>query len=253
LNRFCIEIGFDGTNYHGWQNQPDGITVQEVLEKNISILFQKKTNIVGASRTDAGVHIMQTYAHFDAERDLPKDFIRRLNFMIPHDIVVRNVRQVDDTFHTRFDAVQRMYHYRINYNKNPFAVNKSYYYPYPKLNVEAMNQACAFIKQHYDFAAFCKRNADNKTTHCRIDWMEWQVPNADELVFVVKADRYLRGMVKGLVGTMIKIGRGIYTQKDLEEIMLRKNKSVVNFAVPGNGLYLMEVLYPSAFYDIPLL
>jgi tRNA pseudouridine38-40 synthase len=253
LKRYCIEIAFDGTNYHGWQNQPNDISVQEVLEKNMSLLFQHKIILVGASRTDAGVHIQQTYAHFDTEKELPTQMMRRLNFMLPPDIAVKNLRPVSPTFHTRFDAIQRTYHYYICYQKNPFNTNRVYLYPYDKLNVEAMNEACAFLKTCYNFEAFCKRNADNKTTHCRIDFMQWTLQNDNELVFCVKADRYLRGMVKGLVGTMIKVGRGIYSLKDLEKLMASQDKSMVSFAVPGRALYLTEVLYGKEFYDIPVL
>ncbi len=253
MKRYCIEIAFDGTNYHGWQNQPNDISVQEVLEKNMSILFQHKIILVGASRTDAGVHIKQTYAHFDTENELPKQLLRRLNFMLPHDIAVNSIRQVHETFHTRFDAIQRTYHYYISYKKNPFNLNKEYLYPYEKVNIEAMNTACEFLKSNYNFEAFCKRNADNKTTHCRIDFMQWTMPNEHELVFCVKADRFLRGMVKGLVGTMLKVGRGIYSIDDLKQLMATQNKSMVSFAVPGSALYLTEVRYTPEFYNIPFL
>lgn len=252
--RFCIEIAFDGTNYHGWQNQPDGmITVQQMIEEKVAILLQKKINIVGASRTDAGVHIKQTYAHFDSETNLPAYFLRRLNFMLPPDIAIKNVRQVGATFHTRFDAIQREYQYFICYQKDPFAFQKKYHYPYQKLDVALMNKACAFIKTQHDFDAFCKRHAENKTTFCRIDLMQWNLIDENNLVFTVKADRYLRGMVKGLVGTMILVGRGIYAIEKLEEIFATQNKQLVNFAVPGSALYLTEVCYDKAFYELPLL
>ena len=253
MNRYCIEIAFDGTNYHGWQNQPNAISVQEVLEKNISILCQEKMILVGASRTDAGVHIKQTYAHFDYDKELPSYFMRRLNFMLPADIAVNSIRKVSDVFHTRFDAIQRTYHYYINYKKNPFNINKAYLYPYERVNIDAMNEACAYLQTQKDFEAFCKRQSDNRTTYCRIDFMQWTLENENELVFCVKADRYLRGMVKGLVGTMLKVGRGIYNIDDLKKIMLTQDKSMVSFAVPGSALYLTEVRYAQEFYDIPVL
>jgi tRNA pseudouridine38-40 synthase len=250
--RYVIEIAFDGTNYHGWQNQPNAISVQELIEKNMSILFQSKINVVGASRTDAGVHIKQTYAHFDAD-ELPKDFFRRLNFMLPPDIAIKSMRIVHDNFHTRFYAIQREYQYFIHYQKNPYLYNRSYYFHYNRLDLDRMNECASILKDYYDYDAFCKRNADNKTTHCRIDFADWKYTDADSIVFTVKADRFLRGMVKGLVGTMIMAGRGIYTVDDFKNIINAKLKNKVSFAVPGSALYLTEVLYAPDFYELPLL
>ncbi|MEN9522505.1 MAG: tRNA pseudouridine synthase [Bacteroidota bacterium] len=251
--RYVFEIAFDGTNYHGWQNQPNAISVQEILEKNISILYQQKIILVGASRTDAGVHIKQTYAHFDCELDVPKHFIRRLNFMLPADIAVKNLRQVPDSFHTRFDAIQREYQYLIHYEKNPYLFNRSYYFHYGRLDLDVMNACAKSLTSYYDYEAFCKRNSDNKTTHCRIDFAEWTMPDKDSILFTIKADRYLRGMIKGLVGTMIKAGRGIYTVEEFKEVVATKNKPKVNFAVPGSALYLTEVRFPEAFYELPII
>ncbi|MFM2224562.1 MAG: hypothetical protein RJA07_764 [Bacteroidota bacterium] len=251
--RYVIEIAFDGTNYHGWQNQPNAISVQELLEKNVSTLYQQKMILVGASRTDSGVHIKQTYAHFDSEVELPKDFIRRLNFMLPPDIAVKNLRQVPDNFHTRFDAIQREYQYLIHYEKNPYLYNRSYYFHYGRLNLEVMNECAKSLTSYHDYEAFCKRKADNKTTFCRIDFAEWTMPDKDSILFTIKADRYLRGMIKGLVGTMIKAGRGIYSVDEFKEVVATKNKPKVSFAVPGCALYLTEVRYPEGFYNFPIL
>lgn len=243
--RYLIEISFDGTHYHGYQTQPNVISIQEVIEEKMSILFQEKISITGASRTDAGVHIAQTFAHFDVDKPLPKLFLRRVNFMLPDDICIKNIYIVPNTTHSRFDAIQRSYQYFLHYKKNPFLINKSYYFPYLPLDIQLLNEAAAFVQTQNDFASFCKRNSQVKTTICRIDNAHWEFDESrQQLVFSISADRYLRGMVRGLVGTMIKVGNQHMALDTFKSIFTDNLKNKVDFAAPGCGLYLTEVKYP---------
>ncbi len=244
MKRILLEIQFDGTNYHGYQLQDNVISVQQELEEKLSILFQEKVVITGASRTDTGVHIKQTYAHFDTEKEIPKDALRRLNFMLPGDIALNKLVEVGPKFHSRFDAIQRQYIYHIHYKKDPFLINKSLHFPYQPLNLEKMNEAADFIKTQTDFKTFCKRNSHNKTTLCRIDKAEWRSTGPDAICFEVYANRFLRGMVRGLVGTMMKVGKGKLTLDAFKAIVTNGDNRVAYFAVPGCGLYLTAVVYP---------
>jgi tRNA pseudouridine38-40 synthase len=250
LNRYFIEISFDGTLYHGYQFQPGVSSAQEELEKALSTLFQEKINIIGASRTDTGVHIKQTYAHFETDKVVPHLFERRINFMLPTDICIKKLHPVNGKAHARFDAIQRSYEYLINYTKNPFLINRSYYFPYQPLNIELLNEACRFLQTQSDFEPYCKRNSNNKTTLCRIDEIGWNYDqNENILKFNIKADRFLRGMIRGLVGTMIKVGNGKYSMDYFKEISIKKIKSRVDFSAPGCGLYLTTVKYPDNYFE----
>lgn len=226
------------------------ITVQEVVEKNLSILFREKIVIIGASRTDAGVHILQTFAHFESNQPEPKDVLRRLNFMLPNDIAIKQFGVAPPKFHSRFDAVQRQYQYFIHYQKDPFLDNRSYFFPYRHLKLELMNEAAAFLKTQTDFKTFCKRNSNNATTLCRIDLAVWKEVNKDSIMFEVRANRFLRGMVRGLVGTMMKVGMGKMSIEQFKAIVLSGDNRQANFAVPGNGLYLTAVVYPPGTFDL---
>jgi len=242
--RFFLEISYDGTNYVGWQSQPNGLAVQEVIEDKLRQLFRSKIDILGSGRTDAGVHAMRQYAHFDCDQ-LPyeKDALMyKLNRMLPVDISIRNIIAVKDTAHARFDATLRSYHYHISYIKDPFRY-KYRYTIWHKLDVEKMNEAAKILFEYDDFASFCKYNHDAKTTLCKIQKAEW-VELPGQLNFIISSDRFLRNMVRAIVGTMVELGQGDLTLDDFRKIIEAKDRVAAGFSSPASGLFLAEVHYP---------
>lgn len=240
--RFFIELSYNGKAYHGWQNQPDDISVQEVLENALSTLLKKDISVVGAGRTDAGVHASQLFAHFDFEAAFPDNLIFKLNSFLPRDIFVKEISEVTNDAHARFDALSRTYNYRISTRKNVF--NFDFAYALQKeLNLERMEKACEILLQYNDFQCFSKVNTDVKTYHCKLMQAEW-ITKDDELVFVIKADRFLRNMVRAIVGTLINIGLGKIELESLHDIIKSKNRSEAGFSVPAHGLYLVQIEYP---------
>ncbi|WP_179345566.1 tRNA pseudouridine(38-40) synthase TruA [Winogradskyella ursingii] len=241
--RFFIELSYNGKAYHGWQNQPNAITVQEVVEKALSILLKRKISIMGAGRTDAGVHASQMFAHFDFYEAInSKDLVYKLNSLLPKDIAVANVFQVKDDAHARFHASGRTYHYRVSTSKNVFSYDYAYQMQLP-LNVDKMNEACNILLQYSDFQCFSKSNTDVKTYYCNVKEARWE-RKENELIFVISADRFLRNMVRAVVGTMISVGLGKFKPGDLHQIIASKDRSEAGFSVPGHGLYLVRVDYP---------
>ena len=243
LLRFFIELSYNGTAYHGWQNQPNAISVQEVLEKALSVLLRNKIAIVGAGRTDAGVHASQMFAHFDTEVSFKEDeLIYKLNSYLPKDIAIQSLHEVIDDGHARYDALSRSYLYRISTTKNVFNTALAYQYG-QKLDIEAMQLACNVLLEYKDFQCFSKSKTDVKTYNCDIMQASWK-EREGELEFTIKANRFLRNMVRAIVGTMIEIGSGKLSINDLHEIIQSKNRSKAGFSVPAHGLYLTEVVYP---------
>ncbi len=241
--RYFIELSYNGKAYHGWQNQPNAISVQEVIEKALSTLLQQKTDIVGAGRTDAGVHASQMYAHFDSEIELnTQDLTYKLNSFLPKDVAIHNMFLVTNNAHARFDATERTYHYKVSNCKNVFTFDYAYLLQLP-LDVEKMNAACDVLLQYKDFQCFSKTNTDVKTYNCIIKHAQW-INDGGELTFVITADRFLRNMVRAIVGTMVNIGLGKTTVEELHDIIKSKNRSEAGFSVPAHGLYLTEVKYP---------
>ena len=241
--RFFIEFSYNGKAYHGWQNQPNAISVQEVLEKALSTILKTEISVMGAGRTDAGVHASQMFAHFDFETEIDtKDFVYKLNSFLPKDIAVADVFGVNAEAHTRFDALSRTYHYKISTAKNVFDYDFAYEVRLP-LNVEAMNDACKILFEYRDFQCFSKSNTEVKTYYCDIREAFW-TQSSNQLVFTIKADRFLRNMVRAIVGTMVNIGLGKLKPEDLHEIIVSKDRSKAGFSVPAHGLYLVEIVYP---------
>ncbi|WP_460218359.1 tRNA pseudouridine(38-40) synthase TruA [Psychroserpens sp. MEBiC05023] len=240
--RFFIELSYNGKAYHGWQNQPDAITVQEVLEKALSTLLKKDIAVVSAGRTDAGVHAEQLFAHFDVEEELPENLVFKLNSFLPSDIAIHTIFRVNDGAHARFDALSRTYKYRISTQKNVFNTDQAYALQKP-LNLDLMSNACEVLLQYNDFQCFSKTNTDVKTYNCNLMLAKWEL-NKDELVFTIKADRFLRNMVRAIVGTLINIGLGKMSLEDLRAVIKSKNRSEAGFSVPAHGLYLINVEYP---------
>lgn len=242
MARYCIELSYLGTDFAGWQNQINAITIQETIEKGLTTLLKKNTPILGSSRTDAGVHAYQQFATFDFEDeiDIP-DLSYRLNQIIPFTISIIAIKNVPDDFHARFDAKSREYEYRITKLKNPFLIGRAYQFG-TYLDLEKMNSACKLLFKHTDFECFSKIHTDVKTFNCEIMRAEWIQENSN-LIFYIKANRFLRGMVRAIVGTLIEVGLGKISVTDFESIILSKKRSKAGVSVPAKGLFLTKVNY----------
>ena len=247
--KYFLQLSYNGAAYHGWQKQPNAITVQEVIEKSLSTLLKTETAIVGAGRTDAGVHASQMFAHFCTEVVfLETELVYKLNALLPKDIAIQNVFKVKEDAHARFHAESRMYLYRISLNKDVFNFDTSYYVR-PKLDVVKMNEAAKILLQYKDFQCFSKSNTDVKTYNCDIMHANWKLLN-QELQFTIKADRFLRNMVRAIVGTLVGVGLGKLEVEALHTIIKSKNRSEAGYSVPAHALYLTEVAYPESIkYD----
>lgn len=243
--RYFIELSYNGSAYHGWQIQPTAISVQEVIEKALSVLLNNKTAIVGAGRTDTGVHAIQMYAHFDINKVIDtNDLVYKLNSFLPKDIAVNAIFGVAKDAHARFHATRRSYLYRVNLSKNVFTHTNSYYVK-QELDIEKMQQATKILFQYKDFQCFSKSKTDVKTYNCDIIEAKWSIQN-NELHFTITADRFLRNMVRAIVGTLINVGLGKITVADMHTIIKSKNRSSAGYSVPAHGLYLTKVLYPES-------
>ena len=240
--RYFLEVSYKGTNYSGFQSQKNANSIQEEVEKAFAILHKEKAVLTGSSRTDAGVHALQNFFHFDFERPLNPQLVYKINAILPEDIVVKSVRQVQPDAHCRFDAVSREYKYFVYRQKDPFLRDRAYYYPY-KINIEKLQQAAAILTEYQDFTSFSKRNTQVKTFVCQIQLSEWLQENQC-LVYKVKANRFLRGMVRALVATMLKVGRGTIDLEEFRSIVEAKDCTQASFAVPATGLFLVSVNYP---------
>lgn len=240
--RYFLEVSYKGTNYSGFQSQKNANSIQEEVEKAFQILHKDKAVLTGSSRTDAGVHALQNFFHFDFEKSLHPQLVYKINAILPEDIVVKSVRQVQPDAHCRFDAVSREYKYFVYRQKDPFLRDRAYYYPY-KINIEKLQQAAAILTEYQDFTSFSKRNTQVKTFVCQIQRSEWIQENQC-LVYNVKANRFLRGMVRALVATMLKVGRGTIDLERFRRIVEAKDCTQASFAVPATGLFLVAVNYP---------
>ena len=241
--RYFIKFAYNGTHYHGWQSQPNAVTVQETLEKALSLLFKKSIELVGAGRTDTGVHAKEMYAHFDFDENIETDYwIPKLNSYLPKDIVIYTILPVADEAHARFDATSRTYQYYIHNFKDAFLTDQSWYHHFP-LDFEKMNEASSVLIEHTDFECFSKTNTDVFTYNCKITEAFWQ-KNGNQLIFTITADRFLRNMVRAIVGTLINIGQGKTEVAQLKKIIESKKRSEAGFSAPAHGLYLTKIKYP---------
>ena len=245
--RYFLELQYKGTNYHGWQRQPNAISVQQVLEEKLSLLLRNNTEIVGAGRTDAGVHAKFIVAHFDIEINIDDiDFRYKLNSILPNDIAVKNIKAVKEDAHARFDAVLRSYEYHLLLEKNPFLIDNAYYLK-RRVDIDRMNEAAKLLLNHINFKCFSKSKTDVKTYNCNIASARWELKD-DRYVFYISADRFLRNMVRAIVGTLIEIGEGKMKVQDMERIILSQNRNDAGYSVPAEGLYLTDVKYPDHIY-----
>lgn len=239
MPRYFLEVAYRGTNYSGFQTQQNANTIQAEIEKAFLVFQREKVMMTGSSRTDAGVHAMQNYFHFDVDIELGNDFLYKMNAILPGDIAVKNLLHVSPSAHCRFDAISREYNYHIYRHKDPFLKETAYFFPY-KLDMEKMQHAAAIIKEYTDFTSFSKRNTQVKTFVCNILESSW-VHKSDKLIYHVKANRFLRGMVRALTATMLRVGRNAITIDEFRTIIEAKDCTKASFAVPAHGLFLMKV------------
>lgn len=241
MPRYFLELSYKGTAYSGFQVQENAPTIQFEVEKALHTLFRQTFALTGSSRTDAGVHAFQNYFHFDTELAITPKSVYNINAILPQDIAVHGIYPVPGNAHSRFDAVAREYKYFIYHKKNPFLPDRGWMYPFP-LDIALLQQAADTIKEYRDFTSFSKRNTQVNNFNCTIEDSQW-TKEEGMLVYQVKANRFLRGMVRGLVGTMLKVGRGQTTIESFREIIEAKNCSRADFSTPAQGLFLNRVYY----------
>ncbi len=243
MHRYFIRLSYDGGNYHGWQIQPNGNSVQEEIQKALSTLLRSGIEIVGAGRTDAGVHARDMAAHFDVPDVLDgAQLAYRLNKILPRDISIQSVDEVQPDLHARFSAVSRTYHYYIHTQKDPFLRGYSCELHY-KLDFRLMNEAASHLLKTNDFKAFCKSHTDVKTTLCNVTTAEWTQISDHSWCFEITANRFLRNMVRAVVGTLIEVGRGRISVKEFDEIVEGKERTQAGESMPGHALFLEKVQY----------
>ena len=244
--RFFIRFAYDGTAFHGSQRQPNGITVQETIEQALAMIFREEVPLTFAGRTDAGVHAREMYAHFDiGEEPMSREgerLVFRLNGILPDSIAIFDIYPVTDDAHARFDAVRRTYEYHIVDHKDPFLCKQATRVR-PGLNLSAMNEAAKLLIGKQDFASFCRTNTDVKTTICDLTRAEWRDLGNGHAVFTITADRFLRNMVRAVVGTLFEVGRGKMTKDQFADVILQHNRSAAGDSAPAEGLYLTKVEY----------
>ncbi|MCF6212765.1 MAG: tRNA pseudouridine(38-40) synthase TruA [Flavobacteriaceae bacterium] len=246
--RYFIKLAYKGTGFHGWQLQPNALSVQQVVQEALQILFKKPITILGAGRTDAGVHAAQFFAHFDTDAIVDTDdLVLRLNAILPNSVVVYNVFKVSEEAHARFDALSRTYEYRIYLGRNPFLTETAWQWHHQKLNVEAMNKAANYLFDYTDFKCFSKSKTDVKTYNCKITEAHW-VKNENHLTFTITADRFLRNMVRAVVGTLTDIGLGKNKPESIKMIVESRDRQKAGFSVPAKGLFLTKIVYPKNIF-----
>ena len=252
--RYFIKFSYLGTEFHGSQRQPNGNTVQETMEQALKMIFREEIPLTFAGRTDAGVHAREMYAHFDfilspdsPITSLPQNLAFRLNGILPDSIAIHDIIPVADDAHARFSATRRTYEYHIVDHKDPFAHNLTTRVR-PGLDFQAMNEAAKHLIGKQDFASFCRSNTDVKTTICDLTLAEWKVLDNGHAVFTIAADRFLRNMVRAVVGTLFEVGRGKMTKEQFAEVILQHNRSAAGDSAPAEGLYLTRIDYPQVIF-----
>ena len=240
--RYFIEFSYNGAHFFGYQIQPKQISVQEVLEKALSTLLREDIKTTGAGRTDTGVHARKIFAHFDTQQPISEDLVKRLNAFLPPSIAIKRIFQVEEEMHARFSAVYRTYEYHISLEKDPFAEAFSWQMWRQKLDVEKMNEACKILFEYEDFTSFSKLHTDVKTNNCKIYHAQWK-QKGSSLVFTISANRFLRNMVRAIVGTLVEVGLGKIKPTDLHDIIQAKYRNKAGASAPAHGLYLVDVGY----------
>jgi tRNA pseudouridine38-40 synthase len=240
--RYFIDISYDGSNYHGWQIQPNADTVQHQINLAFSTILNEEINVLGAGRTDTGVHAKKMIAHFDTNQTI--DFVKfkyRINGFLKNDISLNDIYKVKEDAHARFSAISRTYEYRVSRAKNPFSVNS--YFLLRDLDFQSMKKACKFLHGSHDYTSFAKLHSENYTNNCEVYIANWK-EDENLLIFTIKANRFLRNMVRAIVGTLIEIGEGKISFSDIETILMSKDRAKAGYSVPANGLSLIDIEYP---------
>jgi len=244
--RYFIRLSYDGTNYHGWQAQKNAISIQKILADALSMMHREKISLTGCGRTDSGVHAREYYAHMNLEKDLSKvqaeKLVFKLNSYLGKDIAIQDIFPVRPGAHARFSATLRTYQYHITLVKDPFLVNQSFYY-YGPIDIELMNRGAELLMKYSDFTSFSKVDSDTKTKICKLTQAGWE-SSGNLLVFTISADRFLRNMVRAIVGTLLDLGTGKMNLRELKLVIEAKNRSDAGDSVPACGLFLHEVKYP---------
>jgi tRNA pseudouridine38-40 synthase len=245
MSRYFIELAYKGTNYSGFQIQENALTIQSEVEKAFQILHRSPVQLTGSSRTDTGVHALQNFFHFDFDGAVHPQAVYKLNGILPKDIVIRNIHEMLPNAHSRFDAISREYNYRIHRFKDPFLEHTSFYYPY-KVNVELLNEGAELIMNQENFFAFSKTNTQVKNFRCTIYRSEW-IEESEQLIYIIKGNRFLRGMVRLLTATLLKVGRGKLTIQQLENFFSTDRRAM--YSLPAHGLFLQKVEYPVDYFS----
>ncbi len=247
--RYFLKLAYNGTEFHGWQVQVGATSVQQEVEEKLSTILQNNTAVLGCGRTDTGVHAKEFFAHFDCENGLPLEtslLVHKLNTMLHANVAILDILSVKNEAHARFDAVKRTYEYHVSKYKDPFGEKLSY-----KLNtdldLDRMNKAGELLLGEQDFGCFCKAKSDNHTNLCTVFEANW-IENKGHMIFTISANRFLRNMVRAIVGTMLDIGQGKTSLNDLREILASKDRTMAGRSVPAHGLYLTRVEYPSQIF-----
>lgn len=242
--RYRMTLSYDGTGFCGWQKQPDAPSVQESVEKALAILLHGEVTVTGAGRTDTGVHALNYVSHFDAATPfVPGQLCRRLNAILPESVVILSIEEASPDFHARFDAKKREYRYYLHRCKDPFAGRYSLQYSYPELDFDEMNLAAALLTGTHDFSSFEKTGADNKTSICTVFEARWQSEDDNHWCFHIVADRFLRNMVRAIVGTLLEVGRGKRSAGSVAELLSRRDRCSAGESVPGHALFLTKIEY----------
>lgn len=239
--RYFLQLSYHGKNYAGWQRQNNAISVQEIIEENLSKIFNEPIEIIGCGRTDTGVHAKQYNAHFDSEKQLPENFLYRINNMLPDDVAIHEISKVKENLHARFDAINRTYKYFIHFNKNPFVEEQSFLM-HQKPDIEKMNNCIKQLYGEHDFSTFEKKGSDNKTSVCKLENAFWQ-STEDGLVFTITANRFLRNMVRRITAALLMVGLDKMNEQELIHAVLNKEILDVKMAVPAKGLFLWQIEY----------
>jgi len=253
MPRYFIQLAYNGTNFHGWQVQDNTpLTVQHILQEKMSMIIGHPIEIVGCGRTDAGVHAKDYYAHFDSEKtDLhtDKNYVYKLNKVLPFEIAIKKILVVKDEANARFDATSRTYDYLIHRSKSPFLFSSSLYV-FGDINFEAMNEAAAYLLTVEDFTSFSKVNTQTFTNNCNVTFAQWIKQNEDEYVFRITANRFLRNMVRAIVGTLLEVGKGKISLEEFKTIVNNKNRSDAGMSAAGHALYLTDIRYPETIFNV---
>ncbi len=253
MPRYFVQLAYNGANYNGWQiqeNTPN--TIQEVLQNKLSLVFSETIDVVGCGRTDTGVHAKDYIAHFDSTKPhlhLPEsNSVYKLNKILPHDIAIKSIRKVTDNANARFDAIERSYEYYLHQSKNPFLTQQSLYV-FGAIDFEAMNLAASYLLNVTEFTSFSKVNTQTYTNNCKVTYAQWHCINEHEYVFKISANRFLRNMVRAIVGTLLDVGKHKISLEEFKTIIEQKNRSEAGMSVPAHALFLTNILYPEHLFN----